>query len=40
MALIVAGRLDVVHHGRSQDGLFPAFAALRLIGQVVRVLEE
>jgi hypothetical protein len=38
--LVVRGQLRVIHHGRSADGLFLAFVELRLVGQVVRVVEE
>jgi hypothetical protein len=39
--MTVAGRLRVIRHGRSRDGLFPAFLELRLTdGRVLGVEKE
>jgi hypothetical protein len=39
--MVVAGRLRVIRHAASADGLFPAFTEVRLEGgRVVRVVKE
>jgi hypothetical protein len=39
--LLVEGRLRVIQHARSADGMFPAFDELRLEGgRVLRIEKE